>query len=104
MNEDLPNYVVMHAKSKHAEQSLFSRLWGTGFMPSDHQGILLRSQGDPVLYLTNPKGTSTRTEELNWMPFPFSTGSTTKPLAIPRCWPGCVSMKWLTACKPRFPS
>ena len=60
MNEDLPNYVVMHAKSKHAEQSLFSRLWGTGFMPSDHQGILLRSQGDPVLYLTNPKGTSTR--------------------------------------------
>jgi len=56
MNEDLPNYVVMHAKSKHAEQSLFSRLWGTGFMPSDHQGILLRSQGDPVLYLTNPKG------------------------------------------------
>ena len=58
MNEDLPNYVVMHAKSKHAEQSLFSRLWGTGFMPSDHQGILLRSQGDPVLYLSNPKGVS----------------------------------------------
>ena len=58
MNEDLPNYVVMNAKTKHAEQSLFSRLVGTGFMPSDHQGILLRSQGDPVLYLTNPKGTS----------------------------------------------
>jgi uncharacterized protein (DUF1501 family) len=58
MNEDLPNYVVMHAKSNHAEQSLFSRLWGTGFMPSDHQGILLRSQGDPVLYLSNPKGVS----------------------------------------------
>ena len=31
---------------------------GTGFMPSDHQGILLRSQGDPVLYLSNPKGVS----------------------------------------------
>jgi len=58
MNEDLPNYVVMHAKTKHAEQSLFSRLWGTGFMPSDHQGVLLRSQGDPVLYLSNPKGVS----------------------------------------------
>ena len=28
------HYAVMHAKSKHAEQSLFSRLWGTGFMPS----------------------------------------------------------------------
>lgn len=58
MNENLPNYVVMHAKTSFAEQSLFSRLWGTGFLPSDHQGILLRSQGDPVLYLSNPKGIS----------------------------------------------
>ncbi|MBD3674093.1 MAG: DUF1501 domain-containing protein [Planctomycetaceae bacterium] len=58
MNENLPNYVVMHAKTNYAEQSLFSRLWGTGFLPSDYQGILLRSQGDPVLYLSNPQGVS----------------------------------------------
>ena len=58
MNEDLPHYVVMHARTNFAEQSLFNRLWGTGFMPSDHQGILLRSQGDPVLYLSNPAGLS----------------------------------------------
>ncbi|MBP85459.1 MAG: sulfatase [Planctomycetaceae bacterium] len=56
MNEDLPSYVVMHAKTSFAEQSLFNRLWGTGFMPSDHQGMLMRSQGDPVLYLSNPAG------------------------------------------------
>jgi len=56
MNENLPGYVVMHAKSRFAEQSLFGRLWGTGFMPSDHQGILLRSEGDAVLYLNNPAG------------------------------------------------
>ncbi len=56
MNENLPSYVVMHAKSKFAEQSLFNRLWGTGFMPSEHQGMLMRSQGDPVLYLNNPAG------------------------------------------------
>jgi len=56
MNENLPGYIVMHAKTRFAEQSLFSRLWGTGFMPSDHQGILMRSEGDPVLYLSNPKG------------------------------------------------
>ena len=56
MNEDLPHYVVMHAKTSFPEQSLFNRLWGTGFMPSDHQGILMRSQGDPVLYLSNPAG------------------------------------------------
>ena len=56
MNENLPGYVVMHARSQYPEQSLFARLWGTGFMPSDHQGVLLRSQGDAVLYLNNPKG------------------------------------------------
>jgi hypothetical protein len=58
MNENLPGYVVMHARTKFAEQSIFNRLWGTGFMPSDHQGVLLRSQGDAVLYLSNPKGVS----------------------------------------------
>jgi len=47
MNENLPSYVVMHARTKHAEQSLFGRLWGSGFMSSQHQGVLLRSQGDP---------------------------------------------------------
>ncbi len=58
MNEDLPGYVVMHAKTSFAEQSLFGRLWGSGFMPSEHQGTLLRSQGDPVLFLGNPAGVS----------------------------------------------
>lgn len=58
LNENLPGYVVMHAKTSHPEQSLFNRLWGSGFMPSDHQGVLLRSQGDPVLYLSNPEGIS----------------------------------------------
>ncbi len=58
MNQNLPHYVVMHAKTHFPEQSLFNRLWGTGFMPSNHQGILMRSQGDPVLYLSNPPGIS----------------------------------------------
>ena len=58
MNENLPHYVVMHARTNHPEQSLFNRLWGPGFLPSDHQGMLMRSQGDPVLYLSNPAGVS----------------------------------------------
>ncbi|MFP6762176.1 MAG: DUF1501 domain-containing protein, partial [Planctomycetaceae bacterium] len=57
-NEDLPHYVVMHARTNFAEQSLFNRLWGPGFLSADHQGMLLRSQGDPVLYLSNPRGVS----------------------------------------------
>ena len=58
MNTDLPTYVVLHAKvsSGKADQALFSRLWGTGFLPSEHQGVSLRSSGDPVLYLKDPNG------------------------------------------------
>ncbi len=58
LNENLPHYVVMHAATSFPEQSLFNRLWGPGFLPSEHQGILMRSQGDPILYLSNPPGIS----------------------------------------------
>ncbi|MBT7254310.1 MAG: DUF1501 domain-containing protein, partial [Planctomycetaceae bacterium] len=57
-NENLPHYVVMHARTRFPEQSLFNRLWGPGFLSSDHQGILMRSQGDPVLFLSKPDGVS----------------------------------------------
>ncbi len=58
LNEDLPAYVVLHSKvsSGRTDQALFSRLWGTGFLPSEHQGVSLRSSGDPVLYLKDPNG------------------------------------------------
>ncbi|MEM8954432.1 MAG: DUF1501 domain-containing protein [Verrucomicrobiota bacterium] len=59
-NENLPSFVVLNStwSAKRDAQALFSRLWGAGFLPSKHQGVALRSQGDPVLYLTNPKGVS----------------------------------------------
>lgn len=58
MNQDLPTYVVLHStwSSKADAQAVFTRLWGSGFLPSEHQGVALRSQGDPVLYLKNPDG------------------------------------------------
>ena len=51
--EDLPAFVVMisHGSGADANQGLLDRLWGSGFLPSSHQGVKLRSQGDPVLYL-----------------------------------------------------
>ena len=56
--EDLPAYVVMisEGSSKRDSQALYGRLWGSGFLPSAHQGVKFRSQGDPVLYLSNPEG------------------------------------------------
>ncbi|MEM1296551.1 MAG: DUF1501 domain-containing protein [Verrucomicrobiota bacterium] len=57
-NENLPSFVVLNSKwsARRDAQALFSRLWGSGFLPSKHQGVALRSQGDPVLYLSNPSG------------------------------------------------
>lgn len=54
-NEDLPAFVVMVTKGKGG-QPLVSRLWGSGFLPSKHQGVRFRSGKDPVLYLSNPDG------------------------------------------------
>jgi hypothetical protein len=58
MNQDLPAFVVMTASwsSKTDAQAIYNRLWGAGFLPSKHQGVALRAQGDPVLYLSNPDG------------------------------------------------
>src|SRR4029450_9296234 len=41
---------------RDANQGLLERLWGSGFLPSNHQGVKLRSGGDPVLYLSDPPG------------------------------------------------
>ena len=54
-NENLPAFVVMVTKDKGG-QPLVSRLWGSGFLPSKHQGVRFRSGKDPVLYLSNPAG------------------------------------------------
>ncbi len=52
-NRDLPAYVALITKGKEG-QPLYSRLWGSGFLPSEYQGVQFRSGKDPVLYLRNP--------------------------------------------------
>jgi len=61
--QDLPAYVVLVSQkvSKNNAQPLFSRLWGSGFLPSRYQGIKFRSSGDPVLYLSDPPGVDKKT-------------------------------------------
>ena len=57
-NENLPAFMVMTASwsGRQQAQALYNRLWGSGFLPSKYQGVSLRSSGDKVLYLSNPKG------------------------------------------------
>ena len=46
----------MISVGKKPGQALYARLWGSGFLPSEHQGVQFRSRNEPVLYLNDPKG------------------------------------------------
>ena len=54
-NKNLPGFVVLITKGKGG-QPLGAHLWGSGFLPTEHQGIQFRAAKDPVLYLGNPEG------------------------------------------------
>jgi hypothetical protein len=55
--EDLPGFVVLVSTGKgRSPQPIAARQWSSGFLPSRHQGVQLRSSGDPVLYLGQPQG------------------------------------------------
>ncbi len=60
MNKNLPDFMVLNSAfwtgGTGNVQALYSRLWGSGFLPSKHQGVSLQPEGDPVLFLSNPKG------------------------------------------------
>jgi len=57
-NQSLPAYVVLTSfgSGRPDDQPLYDRLWGAGFLPSQHQGVRFRNAGDPVLFLSNPPG------------------------------------------------
>ncbi|MDZ4755281.1 MAG: DUF1501 domain-containing protein [Phycisphaerae bacterium] len=57
-NANLPTFVVLITQGIGNMQALSARFWGSGFLPSEHQGCKLRSAGDPVLYLKDPAGVS----------------------------------------------
>ena len=56
--ENLPGYVVLTSVGGGQNQPIAARQWHRGFLPSRFQGVPFHSKGDPVLYVTNPKGVS----------------------------------------------
>ena len=60
MNKDLPTFVAMVSTGtgRPGGQPLYDRLWGSGFLPTTHQGVKFRGIGDPVLYINDPQGVS----------------------------------------------
>ena len=61
-NDDLPAFVAMVSTDtgRPGGQPLYDRLWGSGFLPTTHQGVKFRGTGDPVLYLNDPPGIDDR--------------------------------------------
>jgi hypothetical protein len=64
INANLPAFIVLVSKDAKRDQPLYSRLWGPGFLPSEHQGVQFRAGTEPVLYLTNPEGVSPHSRRL----------------------------------------
>ena len=56
-NKDLPAFIVFSSGSKGPSGG--SAVWSSGFLPTVHDGVLFRTTGEPVLYLTNPPGIDT---------------------------------------------
>jgi hypothetical protein len=58
MNDNLPTFMVLQTKTnpKQNNQPVSSRLWSSGYLSSEYAGVGLRSDGDPVLYLSDPNG------------------------------------------------
>jgi hypothetical protein len=53
-NQNLPGFIVLTSGGKNPDAG--KSVWGSGFLPSVYQGVQCRSQGDPVLFLSNPPG------------------------------------------------
>jgi len=64
-NKNLPAFVVMISQKSgiNVDQPLFSRLWSSGFLPSNFQGVKFRSGTDPVLFLNDPAGITPTTRK-----------------------------------------
>ena len=106
VNENLPTFIAMISQGtgKNPGQPIFSRLWGSGFLPSTHQGVGLRAGANPVLYLNDPSGTDRIQRramlddlaELNHQ----RAAETGDPETLARIAP----TKWPSACRRRSPS
>jgi len=55
-NENLPAFVAMTSRNRPGGQPLYDRLWGSGFLPAEYQGVKFRGKGAPILDLANPHG------------------------------------------------
>ena len=103
-NENLPAFVVLisQASGLNVDQPLFSRLWGSGFLPSNYQGVKFRSGGDPVLYLRiRPASIATRGADMLDAVAEMNRMQRDRVSATPRFRRASRSTRWRSGCRPR---
>ena len=64
-SKGLPGYVVLHSTSRGWNPGIQAgaSCWSSGFLPTTHQGVVLRNLGDPILYLSNPQGVNSSMQQ-----------------------------------------
>lgn len=99
--EDLPAFVCMTSISKGTScgQIFYDHYWGSGFLPSIHQGVKFRGSGNPVLYLENPNGIDKTVRRGLLDDLAKLNQKQSKKSAIPRSILGSTSMRWRTKCR-----
>ena len=104
--DNLPAFVVMTPRwsAKRDAQALYQRLWGAGFLPSQHQGVALRANGDPVLYINNPPGVDAAARRTMLDGLAKLNQAAFNALAIRKSRRASPNTKWRSRCKPPSPS
>ena len=97
-----PAFVVLISRDREGDQPLYARLWGSGFLPSQHQGVQFRGGRDPVLYLTNPEGIERDqpAADARHAAHAQRSSSTRAPWRSRRSTRASPSTRWPTACRP----
>ena len=99
-NENLPSFVVLITPGK-VDQPLYARLWGSGFLPSQHQGVQFRSGKEPVLYLNNPDGVTPESRRLLLDRLNELHKRTRRINSATRTWTRASrNTRWPTGCRP----
>jgi hypothetical protein len=102
-NANLPTFVVLITQGIGNMQALSARFWGSGFLPSEHQGCKLRSGGDPVLFLGPRRACRARDRRAcstSWR----AQRARASARSTPRSRRASRSTRWPSACRCRCPS
>ena len=98
-NENLPSFVVVVTGSVGGAGN---SMWGSGFLPTIYQGVEFRASGDPVLFLSNPRGVKEQTAGRSSIRLINSIGNNCSTWVIRKLPLGLASTRWRIKCSPQY--